>query len=78
VDNSYEDKVAHLTGTSGGANGTTYIRANIEVTGDNVKDVLDGGGGGAGGRDLWYANSTTSTKDELKNLGATDTLFQIT
>jgi VCBS repeat-containing protein len=41
---SYEDRVAHLTTTSGGQNGTTYLNAT-NVHDDGVADVVKGGSG---------------------------------
>jgi Ca2+-binding RTX toxin-like protein len=42
--NTYAQRVAYLTGTSGGANGTTYLIKNVTVLDDNkVKDTYFGG-----------------------------------
>ncbi|MBX3415824.1 MAG: hypothetical protein KF708_24285, partial [Pirellulales bacterium] len=40
---SYEDRIAHLTGTTGGANGTTYLIPGATVFDDEVIDQLTGG-----------------------------------
>jgi Ca2+-binding RTX toxin-like protein len=41
---SYADRIAHLTGTPGGANGATFL-SSATVQDDGVKDVLTGGKG---------------------------------
>jgi Ca2+-binding RTX toxin-like protein len=82
--NTYANKTAHLLGQPGTAgstmfNGTTYIRPGIEVFGDNVKDVLDGGtDNAAGALDLYFAATSGTYKDDLKNLGAGETVISIT
>jgi Ca2+-binding RTX toxin-like protein len=42
---SYADRVAHLTGTSGGFNNGTYLTAGVTTFDDGAKDVLTGGKG---------------------------------
>ncbi|MBX3413996.1 MAG: choice-of-anchor D domain-containing protein [Pirellulales bacterium] len=41
--NSYQDRVAHLTGTPGGANGATYFTLGTTVYDDEAEDLLTGG-----------------------------------
>jgi hypothetical protein len=41
--NSYGDRVAHLTGTAGGANGATFLIAGTTVFDDEEADTLTGG-----------------------------------
>jgi len=41
--NSYSDRVAHLTGTAGGANGSTFLIAGTTVFDDEEVDTLTGG-----------------------------------
>jgi len=41
--NSYEDRIAHLTGTSGGANGSTSFNLGTNVFDDGEVDSLSGG-----------------------------------
>ncbi|MBX3415675.1 MAG: putative Ig domain-containing protein [Pirellulales bacterium] len=41
--NSYEDRIAHLTGTAGGANGTTYLQPGTTLFDDGEIDTLTGG-----------------------------------
>jgi Bacterial Ig-like domain (group 3)/RTX calcium-binding nonapeptide repeat (4 copies)/Putative Ig domain len=41
----YTDRIAHLTGPAGGANGTTFLTPGITVFDDGVRDVLTGGKG---------------------------------
>ncbi len=48
----YEDRIAHLTGTAGGNNGTTFL-SNATVHDDGVKDVLIG----AKGRDYFAVSA---------------------
>jgi uncharacterized delta-60 repeat protein len=53
----YADRVAHLTGTPGGLNGTAFLSA-ATVHDDGVKDVL------TGGKDLdWFVVSALDTLD---------------
>ncbi|MBX3415118.1 MAG: hypothetical protein KF708_20710, partial [Pirellulales bacterium] len=40
---SYEDRVAHLTGTAGGANSATYLTPGATVFDDETTDQLTGG-----------------------------------
>jgi hypothetical protein len=42
---SYTDRVAHLTGTAGGANGGTFLVPGVTAADDGVKDMLAGGKG---------------------------------
>jgi serralysin len=63
--NSYLDRVAHLTGTSGGANGSTHLGGD-NVIHDTAVDVLFGGDGD----DLFFAklDGTAATgKDTLSD-----------
>jgi Ca2+-binding RTX toxin-like protein len=41
--NSYEDRVAHLTGTAGGLNGSTFLQPGTTVFDDEAIDSLTGG-----------------------------------
>jgi Ca2+-binding RTX toxin-like protein len=53
----YADRVAHLTGTAGGLNGTAFLSAST-VHNDGVKDVL------TGGKDSdWFVVSALDTLD---------------
>jgi hypothetical protein len=53
----YADRVAHLTGTAGGLNGTAFLNA-ATVHNDGVKDVL------TGGKDLdWFVVSALDLSD---------------
>jgi Ca2+-binding RTX toxin-like protein len=42
---TYANRIDHLTGTPGGANGTTYLMAGGTAVDDAAKDVLTGGVG---------------------------------
>ena len=59
---SYSDRVAHLTGTSGGANGSTHLGGS-NVTHDTAVDILLG----AAGDDLFFAKLTAPNLDTLSD-----------
>jgi hypothetical protein len=40
-----DNRIAHLTGTAGGANNGVYLTAGVTVTDDGVRDILTGGRG---------------------------------
>jgi Ca2+-binding RTX toxin-like protein len=59
--NSYSQRVAYLTGTPGGANGTTYLIKNTTVLNDsNAKDTMFGGLGA----DLFFSFSGDKVDDK--------------
>jgi Ca2+-binding RTX toxin-like protein len=57
---SYNDRVAHLTGTPGGLNGTTHL-GGANVTHDTSVDIL----AGAAALDLFFAKITGSAADSF-------------
>jgi hypothetical protein len=59
---SYADRVAHLTGTAGGLNGSTHLGGN-NVIHDTAVDILLG----AAGDDLFFAKLANPFKDTLSD-----------
>jgi cyclophilin family peptidyl-prolyl cis-trans isomerase/Ca2+-binding RTX toxin-like protein len=57
TDATYAQRVAHITGTTGGLNGTTFLKAPV-VSADTFPDVLTGGAG----TDLFILHSSGTGK----------------
>lgn len=66
--NSYADRVAHLTGTAGGLNGSTHL-GGANVLHDTSVDILLGGAGA----DLFFAKLTNPAKDLLNDKANSET-----
>jgi hypothetical protein len=67
--NSYLDRVAHLTGTSGGANGSTHLGGNTNVIHDTAIDILLG----SDGDDLFFAKLDSPALDVLSDKQGSET-----
>lgn len=68
--NSYADRVAHLTGTAGGLNGSTHLGGS-NVLHDTSVDILLGGAGG----DLFFAKLTNAAEDLLNDKANSELAF---
>jgi phospholipase C len=64
TDETYAQKVAHLTGTATGGNNDGFVLGSSTVHDDNAVDTLDGGAG----MDLFFADLSGKKKDKVNGL----------
>ena len=73
TDETYLQRVAHITGASTGVNDGTTLSATT-VHDDGSSDILDGGGSGM---DLFFAHLTGSHKDKIFNQDPGEVIIEI-